>query len=206
MIVWTSPNPRKWHTSAKLSNMALPETWLKVCHAQESSTMKQFLENRCNKPRLIHQAHVKEIIEVPSLRDNSAKEIRCLHDVLQQHLCALKAMKKEPSSPFITSLIEMKLDNDTRFECQKHSQASDDMPDYNDLLKFLNLRAQAAESPMSGPRHHGNNRKGQTPNLPGREFSHLTHAQDQVQVIVWYAMKSTHCMPAKYSKISLTTR
>lgn len=87
-------------------------------------------------------------------------------------------MKKEPSSPFITSLIEMKLDNNTRFEWQKHSQASDDVPDYNDLLKFLNLRAQAAESAMSGSRRHGNNRKGQTPNLPGREFSHLTHAQD----------------------------
>ena len=62
------------------------------------------LANRYNKPRLIHQAHVKEIIGVPSLRDNSAKEIRRLHDVLQQHLRALKAMKKEPSSPFITSL------------------------------------------------------------------------------------------------------
>ena len=136
------------------------------------------LENRYNKPRLIHQAHVKEIIEVPSLRDNSAKEIRRLHDVLQQHLRALKAMKKEPSSPFITSLIEMKLDNDTRFEWQKHSQASVDVPDYNDLLEFLNLRAQAAESAMSGPRRHGNNRKGQSSNPPGREFSHLTHAQD----------------------------
>jgi len=66
------------------------------------------LENRYNKPRLIHQAHVKEIIEVPNLRDNSAKEIRRLHDVLQQHLRALKAMRTEPSSPFITSLIEMK--------------------------------------------------------------------------------------------------
>ena len=116
--------------------------------------------------------------QVPSLRDNSAKEIRRLHDVLQQHLRALKAMKKEPSSPFITSLIEMKLDNNTRFEWQKHSQASDDVTDYNDLLKFLNLRAQAAESAMSGSRRHGNNRKGQTPNLPGREFSPFTHAQD----------------------------
>ena len=28
----------------------------------------------------------------------------------------------------------------------------------------------------------------------------------QVQVIVWYAMKSTRCMPAKCSRISLTTR
>ena len=70
------------------------------------------LENRYNKPRLIHQAHVKEIIEVPNLRDNSAKEIRQLHGVLQQHLRALKSMRKEPTSPFITSLIEMKLDND----------------------------------------------------------------------------------------------
>ena len=100
----------------------------------------------------------------------------------------------------------MKLDNDTRFEWQKFSQASDYVPDYNDLLKLLNLRAQAAKSAMSGPRRHGNSRKGQTPNPPDREFSHFTMLKIQVQVIVWYAMKSTHCMPAKCSKFSLTTR
>ena len=61
------------------------------------------------------------------------------------------------------------------------------MPDYNDLLTFLNLRAQAAESAMSAPKHHGNIRKGQTPNPSGREFSHLTHTRDpsSSDCVVW---------------------
>ena len=106
------------------------------------------LQERYNRPRLIHQAHVRKIIEVPSLKDkNSAgKEFRRLHDVLQQHLRALKAMDKEPSASFIPSLIEMKLDPDTMFEWQKASQDSTDVLHYTKLLEFLNLRAQASES------------------------------------------------------------
>ena len=110
------------------------------------------LQERYNRPRLIHQAHVRKIIEVPSLKDNTGKELRRLHDVLQQHLRALKAMDKEPSASFITSLIEMKLDPDTMFEWQKASQGSADVPHYTKLLEFLNLRAQASESASSESR------------------------------------------------------
>ena len=81
------------------------------------------------------------------------------HDVLQQHLRALKAMDKEPSAPFITSLIEMKLDADTRFEWQKSSQESTDVPPYTELLEFLNLRAQASESTSSEQRRQTDARK-----------------------------------------------
>ena len=95
---------------------------------------------------------MRKIIEVPSLKDNTGKELHRLHDVLQQHLCALKAMDKEPSASFITSLIEMKLDPDTMFECQKASQDSADVPHYTKLLEFLNLRAQASESASSDSR------------------------------------------------------
>ena len=105
------------------------------------------LQEQYNRPCLIHQAHVRKIIKVPSLKDNTGKELRHLHDVLQQHLRALKAMDKEPSASFITSLIEMKLDPDRMFEWQKASQAySADVPHYTKLLEFLNLRAQASES------------------------------------------------------------
>ena len=47
--------------------------------------------------KLIHQTHVRKIYEVPSLR-------------------ALKAMYQEPSGPFITSLLELKLDTNTTLE------------------------------------------------------------------------------------------
>ena len=105
----------------------------------------QCLKERYNRPRLIHQAHVRKILEVPSLKENTGKELRRLHDVLQQHLRALKAMGKEPSASFITSLVEIKLDPDTMFEWQKASQEMSDIPHYSKLLEFLNFRAQAAE-------------------------------------------------------------
>ncbi len=93
-----------------------------------------------DRPRLIHRTHVQMIIETPSLKDGTGKEIRRLHDKVQQHLRALKAMRMEPPGPFITSVLEL------MFEWQKHPQGSTDVPPFTDLLEFLNMRAQASET------------------------------------------------------------
>ena len=103
------------------------------------------LESRYNRPRLIHKTRVRKICEVPPLKDGNGKELRRLHDVLQQHLRALKSMDHEPSGSFITSMIELKLDQSTMFEWQKFSQKSTDVPHY-ELLEFLNLRTQACKT------------------------------------------------------------
>ena len=116
------------------------------------------LTSRYDRPRLIHQTHVKMILEAPALKEGTGKELRRLHDTVQQHLRALKAMDYEPSGPFITSTLELKLDTNTMFEWQKHSQSSTAVPHYQDLLEFINLRAQASETSVSEsakkqPRH-----------------------------------------------------
>ena len=108
------------------------------------------LKARYDRPRLIHEAHVRAILEAPSLKDGSGKELRHLHDITQQHLRALKSIGYEPSGPFITSVIELKLDTTTRFEWQKQSQSSTDVPDFHELLDFLNLHAQASETSVTG--------------------------------------------------------
>ena len=74
------------------------------------------------------------------------KELRKLHDNLQQHVRALKTLGCDLRGTFITSMIELKLDVDTLFEWQKHSQRKTGVPHYDDLLKFLDLRAQASET------------------------------------------------------------
>ena len=104
------------------------------------------LRKRYDRPRLLHQAHVRVIVDSPSLKDGSGKELRHLHDTVNQHLHALKAMDCEPPGPFITSLLELKLDPGTMFEWQKHSQESSAVPHFTTLLEFINLRAQASES------------------------------------------------------------
>lgn len=107
------------------------------------------LKTRYDRPRLIHQAHVRKIIEIPSLKDGSGKELRRLHDTAQQHLRALKALGHDPSGSFITSMLELKLDVNTMFEWQRHSQDSADVPHFKLLLEFVNLRAQASEASVS---------------------------------------------------------
>ena len=74
------------------------------------------LKSHYDRPRLIHQAHVQRILETPSLKDRTGKELRCLHDMAKQHLRALKALGHEPSGSFITSLLKLKLDVNTMFE------------------------------------------------------------------------------------------
>ena len=102
-----------------------------------------------DRPRLIHRAHIQKIVDTPSSKEGNGKELRRLHDDIQQHVRALKMLGCEPPGTFITSLIELKLDADTLFKWQKHSQSSTDIPHYEQLLDFLDLRVQASETSCS---------------------------------------------------------
>jgi hypothetical protein len=94
------------------------------------------LKSRFNRPRLLHRAHVRKIVEAPSLKDGSSKDLRRLHDTLQQHLRALRSMGAEPDESFITSIIKLKFDVDTMFEWQRHSQDKTEVPSYSEILEF----------------------------------------------------------------------
>lgn len=109
------------------------------------------LKARYDRPRLIQRSHVQAIVDAPSLKNGGGKELRKLHDNLQQHIRALGTLGCDLPGTFVTSLIELKLDVDTLFEWQKHSQDESDVPDYEDLLNFIDLRAQASET--SCPSH-----------------------------------------------------
>ena len=136
------------------------------------------LKGRYNRPRLIHRAHVRTIMDTPPLKDGSGKELRRLHDALQQHLRALKTMKSEPDPSFVTSIIELKLDEMTLFEWQKHSQETvEEVPHYRDVLDFLNLRAQAAESITVSSKKQGTP-SGKRPTQFGRIASYTVTSDD----------------------------
>ena len=107
------------------------------------------LKSRFNRPQLLYRSHICKIVEAPSLKDGSRKELRWLHDTVQQHLRALKAMGSEPDDHFVTSVIELKFDVDTMFEWQQHSQDKAEVPSYTEILEFLDLRAQASETSLS---------------------------------------------------------
>ena len=116
------------------------------CSEEHYTEAIELLQARFDRPHLIHQTHVSRILNVPSLKEGTGKELHHLHDTVQQHLRALKAMDYEPSGPFITSILELKLDTTMMFEWQKHSQSSTEVSHYQDLLDFIDLRAQASET------------------------------------------------------------
>ena len=104
-------------------------------YAEAVSTLKTSYD----RPRLLHQTHVRLIMEAAVLKKGTWKELRRLHDMVQLHLRALSSMDYGPSGPFITSIIELKLDPTTLFEWQKFSQSHTEVPHYKHILEFLNL-------------------------------------------------------------------
>ena len=56
------------------------------------------------------------IADAPSLKEGTGREIRKLHDTVQQHLRALRSMDYEPTGAFLTSLLQLKLDSTTLLE------------------------------------------------------------------------------------------
>lgn len=74
------------------------------------------LKSRYDRPHLIQRTHVQPILDTPPIKDGSGKELRRLHDVVQQHLRALKTLGCDLPGQFITSMVELKLDTDTLFE------------------------------------------------------------------------------------------
>ena len=104
---------------------------------------------RYDRPRIIHQTHVRKILETPSLKEGNGKELRTLRDTVVQHLRALKSMGHKAPSSFVTSMLELKLDTTTMFEWQQYSQKHTDVLDHQELLEFIDLRAQAAEATLS---------------------------------------------------------
>ena len=108
------------------------------------------LKKRYDCLRLIHQMHVWMILEAAPLREGGRRELWRLHDTVQQHLRALKAINYEPSSPFITSILELKptlcLSGRSLITTQSMCHI---IPHYLKLLEFINLQAQASEALIS---------------------------------------------------------
>ena len=112
-----------------------------ICSGDNYAEAIECLQDRYDRPRLIHKAHVRMILDTPSLKEGTGKELRRFHDTVQQHLRALKAMDYQAPGPFVTSVLELKLDQNTLFEWQKHSSESTTVPHYNNLLDFVNVHA-----------------------------------------------------------------
>ena len=97
--------------SAKTIIQGLPQS------GEQHNEAVEYLIARFDCPCLLHQTHVKMLLDTPSIHKGNGQELKCLHEMhAKQHIHALKTMGQEPSPAFITSLIE--LDSSTMFEWQ----------------------------------------------------------------------------------------
>ena len=110
------------------------------------------LQERYDRPRILHQAHVRKIQEAIPLKTGSGQELRRLHDLLRQHTRALKALGQDTLEEYLTAAIELKLDEDTRLKWMEFSCDSEKTPSYEELLKFLDTRARHHESAVQSGR------------------------------------------------------
>ena len=94
--------------------------------------------------------HIGAIIESPTLKDGSGRKLQHLHDLANHHLHTLKALGYEPSRPFVTYTLELKLDQSTKLAWQKYSNDNAKVPHYMELIEYLDMRAQASEKIMRG--------------------------------------------------------
>ena len=85
-------------------------------------------------------------------------------------------MGHEPSKTFLTSLLQLKLDQTTRFEWQKHNQGEADVASYADLLEFINLRAQATKTLTPDSTQARRNHRADPLRKNRLQHSHASHA------------------------------
>ena len=126
------------------------------------------------------------------MREGSGKELHRLYDTILQHIRALKTMDGDLTGAFLTSIIELKLDADTIFEWQKHSQEQKTTPQYEDILGFIDLRTQASETAAVGKKQVKINQTGGgKPHHSGRNVtSFATHADSKHHCVL--------CEPKKH--------
>ena len=105
-----------------------------------------------DRPRLIQGTHVQAIIDAPLFKDRSGKELRKLHDKLQQHLRALSTLGCNLPSTFITSMIELKLDAELYSNSRSTARGIQESLRRNSF-SALSMRAQASE--ISSTSHKG---------------------------------------------------
>ena len=103
------------------------------------------LRKRYDRPRHIHKNHVQALVDTPNIRTGSGKELRQFHDVFSRHVRSLRMIKGDTFDTFVSAFAEMKLDQESKFAWQTQTQEKKDVPSIDELLNFIDRRAEASE-------------------------------------------------------------
>ena len=67
------------------------------------------LQERYDRPCVVHQAHVWKIQEANPMKSDNGQELCCLYDLVSQHTGALKVSGNHSLDTYLTAAIELKL-------------------------------------------------------------------------------------------------
>ena len=92
------------------------------------------LQERYDRPQLVHQAHVRTIVEASSLKsENGPYE-------------GTSDYEYNSLETFVSSIIELKLARSFMFAWQNHSKDQREVPSCTDLLEFVDLHTRTSEN------------------------------------------------------------
>ncbi|XP_071039933.1 uncharacterized protein [Parasteatoda tepidariorum] len=106
------------------------------------------LENRFENKRLLTETYINQILEIEKLANESAGDIRNIVVILKKNIRALKLLnfdRNNLSDILLLNIILKKVDRETRKQ-YKETIASNEIPELDKFLEFLEKRSQILDS------------------------------------------------------------
>ena len=100
-----------------------------------------------NNPRILIQTHVKNIVDLASVKDKSSENLRRLSDTLNSNIKALETLGENPYNwgPLLLHIVCAKLDGETRKDWEIRAP-KDKIPSISELIRFIEERFRILES------------------------------------------------------------
>lgn len=124
-----------------------------------------------NKGLIIHN-HIKSIVEHPNLKYESYRDLRSLYDSLNRHLRSLESLGENVKAwdRLILYILAKKFDDSTRRDWETFKYAKE-LPDMDDMHRFLNNKCDVLEKLEIHKREHNNITKNTNKNTFGKRGS-----------------------------------
>ena len=91
--------------------------------------------------RIIHRSHVKALVEAPTIKTVSGKEVRRFHKVISHHIYSLRTLKEDTFKAYLSMSMEMKLNQVSKLVWQQYTHDKRDVPLIDERLEFIDCRA-----------------------------------------------------------------
>ncbi|XP_076301775.1 uncharacterized protein LOC143219850 [Lasioglossum baleicum] len=131
------------------------------------------LQKRCNRPRQLIQAHLKQLFDLPEIIRDTPANLRKLAEQAQVHVNALKGLNQPINSwdQILIFIIVKKVDKTTRRAWERKLE-NDELPTFQKFIDFINTQARGEEWESEKSNSPSDNDTSRVKSK--RSFSHLT--------------------------------